>query len=53
MLAARGAVLGHIDQSEGLDKSHPLGEGVLKNGCGVGCVPFMEVRCFCFVVVVI
>ena len=27
-----------------LSKEHTVDEGVLRGGCGVGCVPFMEVN---------
>ncbi|XP_005112039.2 1-deoxypentalenic acid 11-beta-hydroxylase [Aplysia californica] len=43
VLAARQAVLEHIDSfGSTLNKQHPIREGVLRDGCGLGCVPLME-----------
>ena len=45
VLAARSAILTYIEKcGEKLSKEHSLEEGVLREGCGVGCVHFMEVR---------
>ncbi|XP_041367940.1 uncharacterized protein LOC121382550 [Gigantopelta aegis] len=44
VLNARKAVLEYI-KSTGEEKirlTHPLGDGVLQKGCGVGCIPSME-----------
>eukprot|EP00730_Choanoeca_flexa_P011227 TRINITY_DN24089_c0_g1_i1.p1 TRINITY_DN24089_c0_g1~~TRINITY_DN24089_c0_g1_i1.p1 ORF type:complete len:342 (+),score=71.35 TRINITY_DN24089_c0_g1_i1:237-1262(+) len=44
VLDARDRVLEHFQaQTAVLDTvRHPLGDGVLNEGCGVGCVPFLE-----------
>ncbi|KAK3757011.1 hypothetical protein RRG08_063203 [Elysia crispata] len=43
VLAARSAILTYIEKcGEKLSKEHSLEEGVLREGCGVGCVHFME-----------
>ena len=45
VLAARRAVLGHLHDLGGkLDGTQPWEDGVLLQGCGAGCVPFMEGR---------
>ncbi|XP_059175690.1 uncharacterized protein LOC131955550 [Physella acuta] len=45
VLAAREAVLKYIDSLGGkLDSDHPFNDGVLKEGCGLGCLPVMEGR---------
>lgn len=47
MLAAKEAVLEYISSlGDKLDKQHPIREGVLREGCGLGCLPVMEVNNF-------
>ncbi|GFO33479.1 hiv tat-specific factor 1 [Plakobranchus ocellatus] len=43
VLEARSAVLAFMEEyGDALSQAHPVEEGVLREGCGVGCVPFME-----------
>ena len=44
VLSARRAVLEFIKSTghEKIQLAHPLGDGVLQKGCGVGCIPSME-----------
>ncbi|CAL1531426.1 unnamed protein product [Lymnaea stagnalis] len=45
VLAAREAVLEYIGSyGDTLDRSHPIGDGVLREGCGLGCLPVIEGR---------
>ncbi|CAG5124468.1 unnamed protein product [Candidula unifasciata] len=45
VLAAKEAVLEYINSlGDKLDKNHPIKEGVLREGCGLGCLPVMEGR---------
>ena len=42
VLSARSTVLQHLADKENLLPGTSVDEGVLKAGCGVGCVPMME-----------
>ncbi|XP_013068695.2 uncharacterized protein LOC106056465 [Biomphalaria glabrata] len=43
VLTARQAVLNYIHSlGDKLDKNHSVDEGVLREGCGLGCLPVME-----------
>jgi hypothetical protein len=45
VLQARTKILGYLKELGGkLDETYPLDLGVLKAGCGVGCLPFLEGR---------